>query len=265
MPRAAQTAPRAALGCFAAVLALQDGAAASPEDEAAETATHPFLTSTLQVQPAYVDLHDGGNATQILLRLGVVYHSLFIPGIKLADTYSFVRLEMYGESLNSSASPNVVGLQDWNALVLGVEPLRWGAQIGLGFDAVLPTATNPALDNQEFQLGPAVGAIVTRVRHLQIGALVRIFFSVAGTKPDLGYALVQPVVAYHLPKAFFFKTDGIMSFDFESSPRSTIPVNLHFGRAVSSHLVLSAIVEVVTTGSGVRNVTTQLNLNYVAW
>ncbi len=274
MSRATRTNPRTALRCFVVVVVLQHvsppgaaehRAAASPEDHAVDEATHPFLTNTLQVQPAYVDIRDGGNATQVLVRLGVVCHYLVLPGIKLADTYSFARLEIYGKSLNSLASPNVVGLQDWNALLLGVKPFGWGAQVGLGGAAVLPTATNPALDNQEFQLGPAIGAMVTRVTHLQIGALVRVLFSVAGAKPDLGYALVQPIIVYHLPKAFYLKTDGIMNFDFEGSPRTTVPVNLHFGHAFTAHLVISAIVEVVTTGSGVANVTAELNLNYVAW
>ena len=94
---------------------------------------------------------------------------------------------------------------------------------------------------------------------------MQFFFSVAGTKPDLGYALVQPIIAYHLPRAFFFKTDGIMNFDWQASPHATIPVNLQFGHAFTSHVVLSAIVEVVTTGSGAGNVTVQLNLNYLAW
>jgi hypothetical protein len=265
MPRPARTVPRAAPHFFAVVLALQHGATASPQDDAVDKAEHPFLTNTLQIQPAYIDIRDGGNATQILVRLGVVYHYLFIPGIKVAETYSFARLEMYGKSLNSAASPNTVGLQDWNALLLGVEPFRWGAQVGLGAAAVLPTATSPALDSREFQLGPAIGAMITRVPHLQIGALVEFLFSVAGTKPDLGYTLVQPIITYHLPRAFFFKTDGIMSFDFEKSPRATVPVNLHFGHAFTPHLVISAIVEVVTTGSGVGNVTAELNLNYLAW
>ena len=265
MRGAARTAPRATLRCFAVALALQHGAAASPQDDAVDEATHPFLVNTLQFQPAYTDIRDGGNATQILVRLGVVYHYLFVPGIKVADTYSFARLDMYGKSLNSTASPNVVGLQDWKALLLGVYPFAWGAQVGLGADALLPTATNAALDDQEFELGPALGAVITRVPHLQIGALVQIFFSVAGAKPDLGYTLVQPVVVYHLPKAFFLKSDGIMSFDFEKSPRATVPVNLHLGHAFTSHLVISAIIEVVTTGSGVGNVTSELNVNYVAW
>jgi hypothetical protein len=144
-------------------------------------------------------------------------------------------------------------------------PLHWGAQLGLGVDAVLPTATNPALDAQEFQLGPAAGAIITRVKHLQVGALVQVFFSVAGAKPDLGYAQVQPIIVYHLPHALFFKTDGIMNFDWKASPHATVPVNLHFGHAFTSHIVLSAIVQGVTTGSGAGNVTVQLNLNYLGW
>jgi hypothetical protein len=49
---------------------------------------------------------------------------------------------------------------------------------------------------QEFQLGPAAGAMVTHVRNLQIGALVEFFFSVAGAKSGLATAQVQPIIIY---------------------------------------------------------------------
>jgi hypothetical protein len=238
----------------------------SPQEDAAQKATNPFsLTNTLQVEPRYIEIESGGNATQLKVQLGIVYKSLFIPGVKVGDTYSFARLEIYAKSLNKLDSPNVVGLQDWQLLFLGVKPFAWGALVGLGLDALLPTATNPALDTQELELGPAVGAMLTRVRHLQIGVLARFYFSVAGTTADLAYTLVQPIITYHLPKAFFFKTDGIMNFDFKKAPWATVPVNLHLGHAFSDHMVVSAVVEGVTTGSGVGDVTIKLNLNYTKW
>ena len=132
---------------------------------------------------------------------------------------------MYGESLNTPKNPNVVGPQDWNALLVAVKPFAWGAQIALGAYAVLPTATSSALDTQEFQLGPAIGALVTHVRHLQLGALAELYFSVAGTTPNLAYSQVQPIIVYHLPKAFFLKSDGIMKFDLHQAPRATVPVS----------------------------------------
>jgi hypothetical protein len=76
---------------------------------------------------------------------------------------------------------------------------------------------------------------------------------------------LQPIIVYHLPKAFFFKSDGILQFDFHESPHATVPVNLHIGRGITSHLVISGIVEAVSTGSGVGNLTAQLNLNYLSW
>ena len=260
--------------CLVVALLLQIGSrqseageeSPSTPEEAAQKATHPFYqTNTLQLQPAYTDIHDGGNSTQLLIRLAVVYKYALIPGVKLGDMYTFARLEMYGESLNTPASPNVVGLQDWNALLLAVKPFKWGAQVALGVYSVLPTATNSALDAQEFQLGPALGAMITHVPHLQIGALVEFYFSVAGASPDLAYAQLQPIIVWNLPKAFLLKTDGIMKFNFEKSPRATIPVNLHIGHAFTSHLVISVIPEVVTTGSGAGNFTVKLNLNYLGW
>lgn len=58
---------RSAWRCLLLVLAMQRGAAASSPDEAVDEATHPFLANTLQVQPAYTDIRDGGNATQFLV------------------------------------------------------------------------------------------------------------------------------------------------------------------------------------------------------
>jgi len=186
--------------------------------------------------------------------------------VRVLDFYTFARLEMYAEALNKPApATSAVGLQNWNALWLGAKPFHWGAQLGLGVTAVLPTATNLALDNQEFQLGPAVGGLVTHVKHLEIGALVQFLFSVAGATPDLAYVEFQPIITYHLPRAFFFKTDPIMSFDFKHSPTATVPVNLHFGRALTSYFSLQVIGEYVTTGSGHGNFTFQLNLAYVNW
>jgi hypothetical protein len=251
---------------FSDAYAVEPAAGTTPKEAAAEKATHPFFdTNTLQLQPAYTDVHAGGSSLQLLIRLALAYNGFLIPGLKLGDIYSVARLEMYGEALLPAGSPNVVGLQDWNGLLIGVKPFAWGAQLALGAYAVLPTATNPALDTQEFQLGPAAGAMVTHVRHLQIGALAEFFFSVAGMKPGLATAQLQPIIVYHLPKAFFLKTDGIMKFDLKTSPYATVPVNIHIGYAFTSHLVLSAIVEGVTTGSGVGNVSVKLNLNYVAW
>jgi hypothetical protein len=114
----------------------------SPPEEAARKATHPFFdTNTLQLQPNYTDIHEGGNSTQMLVRLALAYKGILIPGLKLGDIYSVARLEMYGESLNPPSSPNVVGLQDWNLLFIGVKPFQWGVQVALGVYAVLPTST----------------------------------------------------------------------------------------------------------------------------
>jgi hypothetical protein len=243
-----------------------DAASVSPQEEAAKRSTNPFFdTNSLQLQPAYTDQHAGGYSLQLLLRLLLAYKGLFIPGLKLGRLYSVARLEMYGEILKNPGSADVVGLQNWNGLLLGVMPFAWGAQLVLGAYSILPTATDPALDTQEFQLGPAAGAMVTHVARLQIGALVEFFFSVAGAKPGLATAQLQPFIIYHLPKAFFLKSDGIMKFNLKTSPSATVPVNLHLGHAFNSHLVLSAIVAGVTTGSGVGNVTVQLNLNYLGW
>ena len=262
---------RAGLVLALTLPALSRAQASAPADstgaeQAAEKHTNPFaLANTLQVQPGYTDIYAGGNSTQLLVRLAVAYKALFIPGIKVADVYSFVRLEMYGEALNTPQSPNAIGLQDWKLLVGGVKPFAWGALVGVGFDALLPTVTNLAFDKRELELGPATAFLITHVPHLQIGALVQFFFSVAGATSDLAYVLVQPIIAYHLPRAFFFKTDGIMNLDLEHSPHATVPVNLHFGRGITSHVVLSGIVEVVTVGSGKNDVTVQLNVNYLSW
>jgi hypothetical protein len=235
-------------------------------EAAAEEATKPLLTvNSLQLQPAYINVHAGGNDGQLLIRLDQVYQWFLIPGIKLWDMYTFARLEMYGETVNSPGAPSVTGLQNWNALLLPLKGWSWGAQAGVGVNAVLPTSTDATLDTQEFQLGPALGAAINHVRHLQLGLLVQFLFSVAGTTPDLGYVNVQPIIVYHLPNAFFLKTDGIMKFDFENSPHATIPVNVHVGLAATTQLALSAIVEGVTTGSGQGNVTVKLNVNYFAW
>jgi hypothetical protein len=235
-------------------------------EDAARAAPNPFFdTHSLQLQLAFTDIHAGGYSVQGLARILLAYDGLFLPGVKLGNIYSLARLEMYGEALRPSSTPSATGLQDWNMLLLGVKPFAWGAQVGLGVYSVLPTATNPALDAQEFQLGPATGFMITHVRRVELGALVDFSFSVAGTTPGMATAQLQPIVIWHVTKPFFFKTDAIMKLDLKKSPYATVPVNLHLGYALTSRLVLSGIVEGVTTGSGLGNVTAELNLNYVGW
>lgn len=247
-------------------VALSLSAALAAEETPVEMATDPFaLINTLQIEPRYTDIRAGGGASQLLMLVGSAYPGVLVPGARFKDFYSIARLEMYGESLKQPSGTVVVGLQDWKALLLTMKPFAWGATLGLGVDAILPTATDPALDAQEFQLGPACGAMVTHVRHLQIGVLARFFFSVAGSTPHLAYTLVQPIITYHLPKNFFFKTDGIMNFDFRKPPYATVPVNLHLGYGVQDNVLISAVLEGVTVGSGQGNVTVKLNLNYAGW
>jgi hypothetical protein len=246
------------------LLLLSLARAVAADEPSVQKATNPFaLVNTLQLEPRFVVVHAGGNEEQLELLVGVAYHALWIPGVKVSDVYSFARLEMYGESKNQ---PNhlVIGLEDWLGLLLAVKPFSLGS-LALGVATELPTATNAALGAQEFELGPATGAMLTRVHNLQVGFLGRFLFSVAGATPDLGYVLFQPLLTYHLPKNFFFKSDGIMNFDFRHSPHATVPVNLHLGHGFTDRLVLSAVVEGVTTGSGRGNVTVKLNLNYFNW
>jgi hypothetical protein len=149
-----------------ALFCLPARAAELTAEDASTITTRPFpLANRLEFQPEYTDIRAGGNATRLQIRLGVAYHGLFLPGLKVLDFYSYVRLEMYGESLNQSAS-RAGGLQDWNALLLAVKPFDWGAQVGFGLSSILPTATDPALDQQEFQLGPAAGVTITRGKRL---------------------------------------------------------------------------------------------------
>jgi hypothetical protein len=253
-------------------LALLAGAARADDTDivacqaAARTVNDPFPRSNLlQFQVTYRDIVAGGNATQVLVRLGVFYRGLLLPGLLIGDLYSFVRLEMYAESLNRLPSVSVVGLQDWNALWLGAKRFDWGVHVGAGVAAVLPTATDPALDPREFQLGPALAALVTHVPNLDAGVLVQFLFSVAGTTGDLAYVRVQPIVTYHLPMAFFLRTDPIWRFDFRHDPVATVPVNLHLGRALTARFTLDTVFEYVTTGEAEGDFLVRLNLGYVNW
>jgi hypothetical protein len=230
-----------------------------------EKSTHPLYDdNSLQLQPEYIAEHSGGDAVQVLLRLLLAYPYLLVPGLKVGDTYSVSRLEMYGESL-STPKAKATGLQDWNALLLGVQPFRWGAELALGVYGVLPTATSTALGTREFQLGPALGAIVTHVPHLQLGAIVEFFFSVAGSTANLATAQVQPVIAYHLPLSFFLKSDGIMKFAMNPKSTPTVPMNLHWGHGFTSHLALEVTVEYTITGSDHGDFSASLNANYFDW
>jgi hypothetical protein len=252
-----------------ALLASLLGAAVARADDGdhprIQGATNPlFEINSLQLQPAYTNMHHNGNAAELLLRLALTYDALFIPGLAVDDFYTVYRLEMYAASLNRTGKSNVSGLRDWNALVLSIKPFTWG-QVGFGAYAVLPTATSAALGSQELQLGPAFGVVIAAVPHLVVGALVELYVSVFGPVPSLASVQLQPIVAYHFSDELFVKSDGIIGFDITHAPAATVPVNLHVGYAITPGFVISLIAEWVAAGRGLGNVTGKLNLNYFDW
>lgn len=210
--------------------------------EAADQANTPLPTQTqLAFKPAYT-FPNGDNRykAELLFEPTLPYRAFFVPGFQVAGFWSIARLQLTAESLQDESGP-ASGLSDLT--LTDIVAHRFGPiNVALGFATVFPMATNPALGQGKWQIGPAAALRVEGLWHLKVAVLVQQFYSVAGSSqsPDVAYVTVQPFVTVHLPAALFLSSDATMNF-YEKGGRSTLPVNLGFGHAFGSQFVGSLV------------------------
>lgn len=133
--------------------------------------------------------------------------------------------------INQVPYNKITGLQDI-AIVDGVIfPQSFGA-LGVGPVIVLPTATDPALGNGKWLLGPAVFAIV-RMGSLQLGGLFQGFFSIAGSpsRPPVDNISLQPFGSVGLPDDWSIGMSEITyGYDTRRGKWTSVPFGLRVER-----------------------------------
>jgi hypothetical protein len=211
---------------------------AEPRQEAIDETTTPLPIKTqIGFKPSYTFPNGADRYTaELLVEPLLPYGGLLIPDLDVSGFWSIARLQLSGKSLQNSQGP-ASGLGDLTFTDIAARhagPLNLGA----GFATVFPMATTPALGQGKWQLGPAAGLRLDGIPHLKLAVLEQTFFSVAGSSqsPSLGYVTVQPFVTFELPADLFLGTDAAMSFYWRGG-KSTVPVDLGFGRGFSEHFV----------------------------
>ena len=116
------------------------------------------------------------------------------------------------------------GLADTTWLDLFLFPFSAG-RWGLGPVLVIPTATDPALGSEKWQLGPA-GVIIAKAGNLQYGFLSQWFLSVAGEsdRDDINNLAMQPFASYGIGKSAWSigTSDMNCAYDFENGRWSSL-------------------------------------------
>jgi hypothetical protein len=203
---------------------------------------------------------------ELLFQANLPYDGFIFPGLDVSGFRSIARVEINGESLEqitSNRPMSASGLTDLD-FVDGVlykpGPLFEG---GLGFGTVFPMATDPALGQGKWQLGPAALFDLVPVHWLQVGAVVQALWSIAGdsTRSGLAYVAVQPIVSLILPADCSLYSNNTMNF-YWKGPGTTVPLTLGFGHGFSEHFVGNLQGTYTVSGVGQGNIQGALVLNF---
>jgi hypothetical protein len=130
-------------------------------------------------------------------------------------------------------SAGVYGFGDMNPSFF-LSPAKPGKLIwGFGPAFVLPTATDQALGQGKFSLGPSLVGLV-EPKHWTIGALVNNVWSVAGpsSRPNVNQMTLQYFINYNLDKGWYLSTSPIITANWKATQGNqwVVPVGGGVGR-----------------------------------
>jgi hypothetical protein len=197
-----------------------------------------------------LDETDFGEA-ELRLRALLVYRGWFAPSLGPDSAVSGLRIELPFQHRGDTT-----GLGDTNLLAItGLGGSRGGA--GIGVAAVLPTAAPTSLGDGTLGLGPALWAQVTATSWLDLGVLVR------GLLPMTGHAPAQlklkPAVVVTLTDVLFVTSDAEMTI---AGSFHSIPVNLHAGARIGSHVQITFGPDLVVAGTDRGALTLDLEIDW---
>jgi len=115
-------------------------------------------------------------------------------------------------------------------------PRETGFLVGVGPTFVFPTATSASAGQGAWQVGPAVGAIWTKIPGLLIGCIVQNPVSFAYTsphRPPLNTLQVQPILAVHLFGKWYLRSaEANWNIGWHRRTATTLPLSLGIGRTL---------------------------------
>ncbi len=126
-------------------------------------------------------------------------------------------------------------------------PLPGGWIVGAGPALLLPAATDSALGNGKWGLGPTVVALKQTEHGWTYGVLWNHIWSVAGSsnRPDLNATFLQPFIAKGMGKGLTLGINAESSYDWEGH-NWVVPLNL------TATQVMKLGTQLVSIGGGVR-------------
>jgi hypothetical protein len=185
------------------------------------TANNPLtLVPGIQVQnyyqPALLDAPESG-ANQPIVRAIMPFNGF--GGRNLMRVSLPVGTTVWGD--NTSAE----GIGDLTLFSVRVFRLTPTSGIGVGPLLVAPTASNPSLGTQKWQIG-AQGTISSHHRWGLLAGLISYQQSFDGESSAL---TVQPFVFSNIGSGFYLRSSGIISFDTVSGD-AVVPIGLGIGK-----------------------------------
>ena len=127
------------------------------------------------------------------------------------------------------------GLGDFNAFAAYLIDVGPGISFGVGPLINVPTATDDALGSGKWSLGVANVAFVATNPKFQYGYLLTWQASVAGDddRADVNIAAFQPILIGQLGGGTYWRSTGIMNYDFESEGYN-VPLGIGIGQVWKS-------------------------------
>jgi hypothetical protein len=247
----------------ASAATAQSDAVPPDTNDALKQANHPVPT-TLQLafEPQYTFRNgDSRYVAQLLFQPTMPYDGFFLPGLEVPGFRSVASAQIYAQSqqIGSDSASGLTDLQFTDGIVRTVGPLELGA----GFTTYFPMATNPALGQGKWQIGPAAVVYLELMPQVSIGSFVHVLWSVAGdsNQPTLGYAIVEPLLEVRLPGRISIFSNQQMNFYWEGGS-TTVPVNLGVGHDFDGHFVGQLQGAYTLSGQGQGSVEAIVVLNF---
>ncbi len=120
------------------------------------------------------------------------------------------------------------GLGDLTIIDVVVHPFeKLKTNLGIGYIAVAPTATDPQLGLRKWQLGPTIFAVTKAIPKWNLGALVQVPFSL---ESDSYTVQMQPIVVRMLPNEWYVGLGDQEWILDDQDGNYSLPINFRIGK-----------------------------------
>ena len=216
--------------------AASSPATLSPEDKLEQEFTDPLTTlPQVIIRDSYTPANYGTNVqtNQVIVRpiIPRIPANTYLPFVQLVrPTFALVTVP----SSRGGSRTEFGDLPIFDIAVLPWPSRETGLLWGIGPTFVFPTATSTSAGQGAWQVGPALGAIYTKIPGLLIGGIIQNPVSFAYTspkRPPQNTLQFQPVLAYHLFGKWYLRSaEANWNMGWRRHSPTTMPLSLGIGR-----------------------------------